>query len=209
MSDIANPTASVLVGKKAPDFCVPAVLGHGEIIDNFRLSDEISGKYGLVFFYPLDFTFVCPSEIIALDHRLEQFKQRQVEVIGVSVDSHFSHNAYREVPVAQGGIGPVGFTLASDIKHEITRAYGVEHPEAGVALRAAFLIDSKGIVRSQIVNDLPLGRNIDEIVRLVDALQFTEEHGEVCPAGWQQGETGMSATPDGVASYLSSNADKL
>jgi peroxiredoxin (alkyl hydroperoxide reductase subunit C) len=198
----------VLVGKKAPDFTVPAVLGSGEIVDEFTLSEAIKGKYGLVFFYPLDFTFVCPSELLALDHRMEEFKARNVEVIGVSIDSHFSHNAWRNTPVNEGGIGPVKYTLAADMTHEICKAYDVES-EGGVAFRGAFLIDQEGNVRSQIVNDLPLGRNMDELIRLVDALQFHEEHGEVCPAGWNKGDKGMDASPEGVAKYLSEESDKL
>lgn len=198
----------VLVSKKAPDFTAAAVLGDGSIVDSFTLSEAIKGKYGLVFFYPLDFTFVCPSELIALDHRMDAFKERGVEVIGVSIDSQFTHNAWRNTPVADGGIGPVKYTLVADTKHEICQAYDVE-ADAGVAFRGAFLIDKEGNVRSQIVNDLPLGRNMDELIRLVDALQFHEEHGEVCPAGWQKGDSGMKDTPDGVAEYLSGNADKL
>lgn len=199
---------SVLVGKQAPDFTVPAVLANGEIVDEFTLSSAIKGKYGLVFFYPLDFTFVCPSELIALDKRIADFKARNVEVIGVSIDSHFTHNAWRNTPVNSGGIGALNYTLAADMNHEICRAYDVES-EGGMAFRGAFLIDLNGKVRSQIVNDLPLGRNIDELIRLVDALQFHEEHGEVCPAGWNKGDKGMVDTPAGVASYLSENADKL
>lgn len=198
----------VLVGKKAPDFTVPAVLGDGSIVDAFTLSEAIRGKYGLVFFYPLDFTFVCPSELIALDHRMDAFKERGVEVIGVSIDSHFSHNAWRNTPVDKGGIGPVKYTLAADMTHDICKSYDVES-EGGVAFRGAFLIDKDGVVRSQIVNDLPLGRNMDELIRLVDALQFHEEHGEVCPAGWSKGDKGMDASPDGVAKYLSESADGL
>ena len=198
----------VLVGKQAPDFTVPAVLADGTIVDEFNLSDAIRGKYGIVFFYPLDFTFVCPSELIALDHRMDQFKERGVEVIGVSIDSHFTHNAWRNTPVNEGGIGPVKYTLAADISHSICKSYDVES-DGGVAFRGAFLIDKDGLVRSQIVNDLPLGRNMDELIRLVDALQFHEEHGEVCPAGWNKGDKGMNASPEGVASYLSDNSDKL
>ncbi|MDE1462395.1 peroxiredoxin [Spartinivicinus poritis] len=198
----------VLVGKRAPDFTVPAVLGNGEIVDSYTLSDAIKGKYGLVFFYPLDFTFVCPSELIALDHRMDAFKERNVEVIGVSIDSHFSHNAWRNTSVDNGGIGPVKYTLAADMKHEIAQAYDVES-EGGVAFRGAFLIDKEGVVRSQIINDLPLGRNMDELIRLVDALQFHEEHGEVCPAGWKKGDKGMQASPEGVAKYLSESAEGL
>jgi len=199
----------MLVGREAPDFTVPAVLGNGEIVDKFNLKASIKGKYGLIVFYPLDFTFVCPSELIALDHRVPQFAERNVEVIGVSVDSHFTHNAWRNTPVKDGGIGQVKYTLAADIGHDICQAYGVEHPEAKVAFRGVFLIDRDGIVRSQIVNDLPLGRNMDELVRLVDALQFHEQHGEVCPAGWQKGDKGMQASPKGVAQYLSDEAEKL
>ena len=167
---------SVLVGKQAPDFTVAAVLGNGEIVDGFTLSTAIKGKYGLVFFYPLDFTFVCPSELIALDHRIPDFQARNVEVVAVSIDSHFTHNAWRNTPVNNGGIGQVKYTMAADINHAICKAYDVE-TEGGVALRGAFLIDDKGVVRSQIVNDLPLGRNMDELLRLVDALQFHEEIG--------------------------------
>ncbi|MGB4247461.1 MAG: peroxiredoxin [Pseudohongiellaceae bacterium] len=199
---------SVLVGKQAPDFNVPAVLASGEIVDSFSLSSAIKGKYGLVFFYPLDFTFVCPSELIALDKRIADFKARNVEVIGVSIDSHFTHNAWRNTPVNAGGIGQLGYTLAADMNHDICRAYDVESA-GGMAFRGAFLIDTHGVVRSQIVNDLPLGRNIDELIRLVDALQFHEEHGEVCPAGWNKGDKGMDASPAGVASYLAQHADKL
>ena len=199
---------AVLVGKQAPDFTVPAVLGNGEIVDAFTLSEETRDKYALLFFYPLDFTFVCPSELIALDHRMDAFKERGVEVIGVSIDSHFTHNAWRNTPVDKGGIGPVKYTLAADMTHEICKAYDVES-EGGVAFRGAFLIDKEGNVRSQIINDLPLGRNMDELIRLVDALQFHEEHGEVCPAGWNKGDKGMTASPDGVAKYLSESAEEL
>lgn len=200
---------SVLVGRKAPDFTAAAVLGNGEIVSDFRLSENIKNKYGLIVFYPLDFTFVCPSELIALDHRVKDFGHRNVEVIAVSIDSQFTHNAWRNTPVENGGIGPVNYTLVADVNHAICQAYGVEHPEAGVALRGAFIIDEKGVVRSQIVNDLALGRNMDELLRLVDALQFCEQHGEVCPAGWKPGDIGMKPSPKGVAEYLCTNAEKL
>ncbi|MEM6406288.1 MAG: peroxiredoxin [Pseudomonadota bacterium] len=199
---------SNLIGTPAPDFTTSAVLGDGTIVDDFSLSSALQGKYGVVFFYPLDFTFVCPSELIAVDHRVEAFRKLNTEVIGVSIDSHFTHNAWRNTPVNQGGIGPVQYTLAADIKHEIMQAYGVASP-GGVAFRGVFVIDQNRVVRSQIINDLPLGRNFDEVIRLIEALQFHEEHGEVCPAGWQKGDSGMSASPDGVADYLAKNSDKL
>ncbi|VAX14137.1 Alkyl hydroperoxide reductase subunit C-like protein [hydrothermal vent metagenome] len=199
----------VLVGREAPDFTAAAVLGNGEIVEDYNFKQESNGKYTVLFFYPLDFTFVCPSELIAFDHRLEEFSQRGVEVIGVSIDSQFTHNAWRNTPINEGGIGPVKYPLIADVNHAICQAYDVEHPEASVAFRGSFLIDKQGMVRHQVVNDLPLGRNIDEMLRMIDALQFTEEHGEVCPAGWKQGDKGMQATPEGVASYLANEADKL
>ena len=198
----------VLVGKPAPDFDVAAVLGTGEIVDSYKRSEAMAGKYGLVFFYPLDFTFVCPSELIALDHRMAQFRDLGVEVVAVSIDSQFTHNAWRNTDVNAGGIGAVSYTMAADVNHDICRAYDVESA-GGVAFRGAFLIDKEGIVRSQLINDLPLGRNIDELIRLVEALQFHEEHGEVCPAGWNRGDKGMNASPDGVAAYLTENAEAL
>ncbi len=201
--------ASVLVGRKAPDFTAAAVLANGQIDNQFTLSRAIKDKYGLLVFYPLDFTFVCPSELIALNHRIEEFKARQVETIAVSIDSQFTHLAWRNTAIENGGIGSVGYTMVADVKHEICRAYGVEHPEAGVAFRGTFLIDKQGIIRSQVVNDLPIGRNIEEFIRLVDALQFFEEQGEVCPANWSKGKQGMKPTADGVADYLAKNASQL
>ena len=198
----------VLVGKLAPDFDVAAVLGTGEIVDSYKRSEVMAGKYGLVFFYPLDFTFVCPSELIALNHRMDKFRELGVEVVAVSIDSQFTHNAWRNTAVNDGGIGAVTYTMAADINHDICRAYDVEAAD-GVAFRGAFIIDREDNVRSQLVNDLPLGRNIDELIRLVEALQFTDEHGEVCPAGWNKGDKGMNASPDGVAAYLAENAQAL
>lgn len=200
---------AVLVGKKAPDFTATAVLGNNEIKEiTFSAAAAAAGKYAVVFFYPLDFTFVCPSELIAFDHRLEEFKKRNVEVFGVSIDSQFTHLAWKNTPVNNGGIGQVGYTMVADVKHEICRAYDVES-EGGVAFRGSFLIDKDGVVQHQVVNNLPLGRNIDEMIRMVDALQFTEEHGEVCPAGWSKGKKGMDASPEGVAKYLAENASAL
>lgn len=199
---------SVLVAKPAPDFCASAVMADGTINPEFKLSD-LKGKYIILFFWPLDFTFVCPSEIIAHNHRVEQLKERGVEVVGISIDSQFTHLAWRNTAVEDGGIGPVEFPMVADIKHEICQTYGIEHPEAGVAMRASFVIDQSGIVQHQVVNNLPLGRNIDEMIRMIDALQFFEQYGEVCPAGWNKGDSGMKATPEGVAEYLSENSDKL
>ena len=198
---------AVLVGKAAPDFTATAVLGNNEIKD-ITFSKFTKGLYAVVFFYPLDFTFVCPSELIAFDHRLEEFKKRGVEVIGVSIDSQFTHLAWKNTPVNNGGIGQVQYPLVADIKHEICQAYDVE-AGAGVAFRGSFLIDKSGIVRHQIVNDLPLGRDIDEMLRMVDALQFTEQHGEVCPAGWNKGKAGMKADTKGVAEYLAKHSSEL
>lgn len=200
---------SVLVGKKAPDFTAAAVLGNGEITSSFNLQSVIRDKYAILFFYPLDFTFVCPSELIALNNRYKEFSSRGTEVIGISIDSQFSHNAWRKTAVADGGIGPVQYPLIADISHKICQAYGIEHPDAPVAMRGTFLIDRTGVVRSQIVNDLPLGRNIDELIRLVDALQFHEKHGEVCPAGWNKGKSAIQPTAEGIASYLASEANTL
>ena len=206
---VRSKAMSILVGKKAPDFVAAAVLHNGEIVSQFQLSSAIKDKYGLLFFYPLDFTFVCPSELIALDRRIPQFKALNVEVIGISIDSQFTHNAWRQTPVESGGIGLIQYTLVADTTHNICQSYGIEHPDAGVAFRAAFLVDKQGIVRSAIVNDLPIGRNIDELLRLVDALQYHEAHGEVCPAGWKKGDKAMKPTPKGVASFLAENAEQL
>ena len=197
---------SVDVGKQAPDFTATAVYGNNEIKE-LKLSD-FKGKPVVLFFYPLDFTFVCPSEIIAHDHRIKEFESRGVQVIGVSIDSHFSHFAWRNTPVNKGGIGEIKFPLVADVNHEITRAFGVEHQDS-VAFRATFLIDKAGVVQHATVNNLPLGRNVDEMIRMVDALQFTEENGEVCPAGWNKGKKGMTASPEGVAAYLANNAKEL
>jgi len=197
---------SVLVGKQAPDFKAQAVMPDNTFKE-ISLSD-FKGKYVVLYFYPLDFTFVCPSEIIAFDHRLKEFKDRNTEVIGVSVDSHFSHWAWKNTAVENGGIGNVQYPLVADLKKTISTDYDVLFDES-IAFRGSFLIDKEGVVQHQVVNNLPLGRNIDEMLRMVDALQFTEKHGEVCPAGWKKGDEGMKADSDGVASYLAKNASKL
>jgi len=191
---------NTLVTKQAPDFTAKAVLPDNSIED-LTLSD-FRGKYSVLFFYPLDFTFVCPSEIIAFDKKIEDFKSKNCEVIGVSVDSEYTHHAWRNTPIDRGGIGNIGYPLVADISKSIAREYGVLLDES-VALRGLFLIDKEGVVRHSIVNDLPLGRNVDEVLRVLDALQFTEKYGEVCPANWKDGEEGMKPTADGVAEYLS------
>ena len=199
----------VLVGRKAPNLKGAAVLGSGEIVDDYNFKKATEGKLKVVFFYPLDFTFVCPSELIAFDKRMDEFEKRGVEVVSVSIDSQFTHNAWRNTPINQGGIGPVKYTMFADVTHKACKKYDVETPDGAVAFRASFLIDANNVVRHQVVNDLPLGRNVDEMLRMVDALLFHEAHGEVCPAGWQDGDKGMNASPDGVAEYLSTESDKL
>lgn len=199
---------SVLVSKTAPDFTATAVLADNTIDDNYNLHKAIKGKPAILFFWPLDFTFVCPSEIIAFNNRLGDFKARGVEVIGISVDSHFTHLAWKQTPVEKGGIGDVQFTMVADLTKQISRDYDVLIGEK-VSLRGTFLIDKAGVVRHQLINDLPLGRNVDEALRMVDALQFHEEHGEVCPAGWNKGKSGMKANAAGVAAYLKDNATSL
>ncbi|MGB5874795.1 MAG: peroxiredoxin [Bacteroidota bacterium] len=199
---------SVLVTHEAPNFTAAAVMPDGTMNDNFSLSD-LRGRYVVLFFWPEDFTFVCPTEIIAHDRRFEEFEKRNVQVVGVSIDTKHVHSAWRNTPVEKGGVGPVRFPMVADLKHTIAQAYGIEHPEDGVALRASFLIDKDGIVQHQVVNNIPLGRNVDEMVRMVDALQFHEEHGDVCPAGWQKGEVGMKETAESVSQYLSEHSKKL
>ena len=198
----------MLVTKKAPDFTATAVLKDGQIVEDFNLYDNIGEKGAVLFFWPLDFTFVCPSEIIAFSKRVKDFEERGVQVIGCSIDSQFSHFAWRETPVEQGGIGRVEFPMVADLSKQIARDYDVLFNEE-VALRGSFLIDKDGTVRHAVINDLPLGRNIDEMVRMVDTMIFTNEYGEVCPAGWNKGDEGMKADTEGVAQYLEKNADKL
>jgi peroxiredoxin (alkyl hydroperoxide reductase subunit C) len=197
---------SVLVNKPAPDFSVDAVLPDGSI-ETTTLS-QFRGKYVVLFFYPFDFTFVCPTEIIAFDKRLDEFAKRNVQVLGASIDSVHSHWAWRQMKVKDGGIGEVRYPLLSDVNKSIARDYDVLL-EGGMALRGSFLIDRDGVVQHQVVNNLPLGRDIDEMLRMIDALQFTEVHGEVCPAGWSEGKPGMKDTHEGVADFLSKNARRL
>jgi peroxiredoxin (alkyl hydroperoxide reductase subunit C) len=194
---------STLVTKEAPNFKAQAVLPDNSFAD-LELS-SFRGKYVVLYFYPLDFTFVCPSEIIAFDKALEKFKERNAEVIGVSVDSHFTHHAWKNTPVEKGGIGGIRYPLVSDLNKNISRDYGVLFNDS-ISLRGLFLIDKEGVVRHALVNDLPLGRNVEEALRVLDALQFTEKHGEVCPANWRKGEDAMKPTADGVATYLAKHA---
>jgi len=195
---------STHVTKPAPDFTAVAVMPDNTFNEKFSLS-EYRGNYVILFFYPLDFTFVCPSEIIAFDKAIDRFKEKNCEVIGVSIDSQFTHLAWKSSPVVAGGIGNINYPLVADLDKEISRQYGVLLPE-GIALRGTFLIDKEGIIRHMVLNDLPLGRSIEEAIRMVDALQFHEQHGDVCPANWKQGEEGMKPTADGVADYLSKHS---
>lgn len=196
---------STLVTREAPDFNAQAVMPDDSFA-KLKLS-SYRGKYVILFFYPLDFTFVCPSEILAFDKAVKEFGAHNAEVIGVSVDSHYTHLAWRQVAVNKGGIGRISYPLVSDLDKSIARSYGVLLNEA-VALRGLFLIDTHGVVRHALVNDLPLGRSVAEALRTLEALQFTEEHGEVCPANWKKGEEGMKPTAEGVASYLAKHAAK-
>ena len=192
---------AVLVGKQAPDFTATAVV-NGDFKENFKLSDY-RGKYVVLFFYPLDFTFVCPTELHAFQEKIEQFKQQNCEIIACSTDSKFSHAAWLTTKKDDGGIEGVKYPIVSDFNKTIARDYDVLIPKEGVALRGAFLIDKEGIVRHQTVNDLPLGRNIEEFLRLLEALKFHEEQGEVCPANWKKGKKGMKATKSGLKEYFS------
>ena len=191
---------STHVTKPAPDFTAVAVMGDNTFNENFSLSDY-KGKYVVLFFYPLDFTFVCPSEIIAFDKAMEKFRAKNCEVIGVSIDSQFTHWAWKNTPVNEGGIGKISYPLVADLDKKISRQYGVLLDE-GIALRGTFLIDKEGIIRHAVLNDLPLGRSVDEALRMVDALQFTEKFGEVCPANWNQGDESMKATDEGLKEYF-------
>lgn len=190
-----------LVTNEAPDFTAIAVMPDNTFNEEFSLS-ALRGKYVLLFFYPLDFTFVCPSEILAFNKAVDAFKEKNCEVVGVSIDSHFSHLAWKNTAINDGGIGNVQFPLVADLDKSIAKNYGVLL-DMGIALRGLYLIDKEGVIRHQVVNDLPLGRNVDEALRMLDALQFTEEHGDVCPANWNKGDDAMEPSAEGVAKYLS------
>lgn len=201
-------SSEVFVGHTAPNFVAKAIMPDNSIEFEFDLYEYAKNHKCIVFFYPLDFTFVCPSEIIAFHNRLGEFASRNTKVIAVSVDSHFSHLTWKNMPPNKGGIGNVQFPMVSDLNKDISFAYRVLN-EDGVSLRGTFLIDEDFIVRHMLVNDLPLGRNVDETLRMIDALNFHNENGEVCPANWQKGDDAMTATQEGVSDYLASNADKL
>lgn len=197
-----------LIGKEIPSLTSSAVLASNEIDNNFSISDYIDKKIGVIFFYPLDFTFVCPSEIIALDHKVAEFQKRNALVVIVSIDSQFTHLAYKKTPIDQGGIGNVHMPMVADITKEITKSFGILHNNS-VALRGTFITDTKGIIRHQLINDLPIGRSIDEILRTIDAIAYHEEYGEVCPANWQIGRKAIKPDQEGIASYLKENASLL
>lgn len=202
-----------LIGKKAPDFSAKAVVNGGEVVDQYTL-EQFRGKYVVFFFYPLDFTFVCPTELHAFQEKLAEFEKRNVQVIACSVDSWFSHAAWLNTPKSKGGIQGVTYPIVADFNKEISKSYEVliEDPnsgEYGAAYRGLFLIDKEGIVRHQVINDLPLGRNVDEALRMVDALQFNETHGEVCPANWNKGEKSMTADQNGLDAYFAESNETV
>ncbi|AAO26904.1 peroxiredoxin 2 [Buchnera aphidicola str. Bp (Baizongia pistaciae)] len=192
----------VLVTYPAPDFTASAISCNGDIINNFNFKEFTNNQTSILFFWPMDFTFVCPSEIIAFNQELSKFKKRNVKLIGVSIDSVYVHHAWRNTLSHNGQIDKINFTMVSDLKREIQRSYGIEHPQLGVALRATFLIDKNRIIRHQTINDLPFGRNISETLRMIDALHFYEKYGEVCPANWKKGDTGIKTTQEGIHKYL-------
>jgi len=198
-----------LVTLPAPDFTASAILKNGNIVDNFNLKKFINKKYSIIFFWPMDFTFVCPSELISLDNAYLQFEKRNVQIIGVSVDSVFVHNAWRNTDRRNGGIGQVRYVMVSDIKRKIQKSYGIEHPILGVALRASFVVDKSGIIRHQVVNDLPFGRNTQELLRIIDSIEHTETIGEVCPANWEKGKEGMTPSALGVKNFLTKHSNSL
>tara|TARA_R110002126_G_scaffold41590_6_gene120839 strand:+ start:5226 stop:5825 length:600 start_codon:yes stop_codon:yes gene_type:complete len=196
-----------LINTKAPDFRAPAVMPDGTTKE-VSLGDY-AGKYVALFFYPKDFTFVCPSELIAFDNRMAEFEKRGVQVLGVSMDDADTHARWRKTAVNDGGIGELNYPLIADTSKSMTNDYNVLHAASGLSLRATFLMDQSGTIQHVVTNNLPLGRDLDELLRMIDALQFHEKHGEVCPAGWTPGKKAMAATPEGVAAYLTENAKGL
>ncbi len=198
----------VFIGKVAPDFTAKAIMPDNSIESEFNLKNYAKGHKVVLFFYPLDFTFVCPSEIIAFNNKLGQFSERNTKLVAISVDSHFSHLAWKNTPHSKGGVGNIQIPMVSDINKIATQSYNILHND-GISLRGTFIIDEGFIVRCSLINDLPIGRNIDEIIRLIDALDHNAKHGEVCPAGWRKGDEGINPSHKGIADYLASNAEKL
>lgn len=200
----------ILVNHQAPNFTAAAVLDNGEIIENFILQDYIQKKEAVIFFWPMDFTFICPSELIACNKRYNEFQKKDVKIVGISIDSVFVHKAWRNLPIEKGGIGTLKYPMISDIKRDIMKKYGIEHKNKGVALRASFLVDKLGIVRHQVINDLAFGRNFDEMLRMIDALQFHEaNNGLLCPAQWNKTQQGLKPSQDAVTEFLSNNYTQL
>jgi len=198
-----------LVALPFPDFTTSAVLENGKILNSFNCKEYLNKKMGMIFFWPMDFTFVCPSELIALNNSFFEFSKRGVKIIGISVDSVYVHSAWRRTLPKDGGIGEVKYVMASDVKREIQQSYGIEHPDLGIALRGAFIIDRKGIIRHQTVNDLPFGRNIKEFIRIIDSINFYEKNGEVCPVNWNVGKSGMHPSFSGMKEFLNIHAKNL
>lgn len=198
----------VFIGKAAPDFIAKAIMPDNNIENEFTFSHYAKGHKVVVFFYPLDFTFVCPSEIIAFHNRLGDFTERHTKIVAVSVDSHFAHLAWKNTPYNKGGVGQIQIPMVSDLKKNISSLYNVLN-EDGISLRGTFLIDEDFIVRHMLVNDLPIGRDIDEVLRVIDALTHFKQHGEVCPAGWRKGGEAITPSHQGIAHYLGSHAEKL
>ncbi|VAX76409.1 peroxiredoxin [Buchnera aphidicola] len=199
----------ILVSKKAPNFTASAILKNGVIINDFNFKEYTHRKTVVLFFWPMDFTFVCPSEIIAFNKLYDEFKKRNVCIIGVSIDSVYTHNAWQNTKIQEGGIGKIKFPMISDITKKIQQSYGIEHEELKIALRASFVIDSSGIIRHQSVNDLPIGRNIKEIIRIIDALKIYAKYGEVCPANWEPGKKTIQANPNGIKKYLTQSFQEI
>ncbi|CAL4319719.1 peroxiredoxin [Buchnera aphidicola] len=190
-----------LVTQTAPNFVAPAILKNGNIINEFNFKQNIKNQFTVLFFWPMDFTFVCPTEIISFNELYPEFKKRNTEIIGVSKDSVFVHKAWQNLSIQKGGIGKINYTMVSDIKGEIQDSYDVTHPNMGIALRATFVIDKNWIIRHQVINDLPFGRNIKDILRMVDAITFHEKHGDVCPANWETGKTSIHPSEEGLKKY--------
>lgn len=197
-----------LVSQKAHNFIAPAILPNGKIINDFDFKKYAHKKTVMLFFWPMDFTFICPTEIIEINNSYSEFEKRNVCIVGISIDSVYVHNAWRNTPIIQGGVGKIKFPMISDFSKKIQKLYNINHPQLKIALRASFIIDSNWIVRHQLVNDLPIGRNTSDIIRTIDALQFHEKFGDVCPANWTAGKKGMKPSPKGVIKYMSKNFKK-